>query len=279
MRGIDWNDLKLFLAVADTGSLNKAARRLGVNHTTVLRRIAAFEARLGGKLFERSAKGYALTEAAESLIASVRTMEDAAHDIERAIIGSDIGLTGVIRVTTTDTLAVTLIPALLAQFSAAHPSVTVELSTTSAFANLTKREADIAIRPSLTVSDSLVGRNVGPIAFLAYARLRDAGRIRDTLADNVAAQWMNRNIPNERVALRVDSFVVARELISEGVGIGFLPRYLGSGNRAIKPVTANQPAIASELWILTHADLARSARVRAFTTLAFEFLKSQRAAF
>jgi DNA-binding transcriptional LysR family regulator len=131
--GFEWDDLRYVLAVANAGSLAGAARSLGVNHTTVLRRIGAFEKRLGLRLFERLPTGYVLTAGGEELIAEARHIEDRVTNLERKLAGRDLRLSGVIRVTTTDTLLGSILPEILAEFRAAQPGIGIEIAVTNIF--------------------------------------------------------------------------------------------------------------------------------------------------
>lgn len=274
----DWHDLRVVLAVAEGGSLAAAARALAVDHTTVLRRVGAFEARLGTRLFERRRTGYVLTAAGETLAATARQIRDAIAAVERQVLGADLRLTGTIRVTTTDTLAHSLLPAALAGFAAAHPTVALELATANAMADLTRREADVAVRPSARPPAHLVGRRVAAIAFAAYAApaylaAHPARRALDrhtwigpddSLASTTIGRWMADEVPDARVVLRADSFTTLARLAAAGLGVAALPCYLGDPWPGLARVRG-AVATTTELWILTHEDLRRTARVHALT--------------
>lgn len=148
MHRIDWDDLRYVLAVAEHGSVAAGARALGVNHTTVLRRINALEAAQAVRLFERLPTGYALTAGGEELLAAARQMGEVVTALERRLAGQDLRLEGSLRATTIDTLMVSVLPTILAAFRAAHPGVQIEISVSNTIANLTKRDADVAIRPT-----------------------------------------------------------------------------------------------------------------------------------
>ena len=145
---VNWDDLRFVLAVADHGSVAAAARRLGVNHTTVLRRMHAFEESQKIRLFERLPTGYVLTAEGEQLVAAARSIDDTVTGLERRIAGRDLKLEGVIRVTTTDTFMASMLPPHLADFRKKHPRIAIELALTNSRLNLTKRDADVAIRPA-----------------------------------------------------------------------------------------------------------------------------------
>ncbi|ONX33914.1 LysR family transcriptional regulator, partial [Burkholderia cenocepacia] len=166
---LSWDDLRLVLAVAQAGSLAGAARRLGISHATVFRRLAAIEAELGVKLFERTRAGYAPTPAGEDAAAAAERIQDEVHGVERRVAGRDVRPSGTVRVTTTDTLLSGLLSPVFAAFRHACPEITLEVSVSNAVFDLSKREADVAIRPSSSPPEVLIGRRVGTIAQAVYA--------------------------------------------------------------------------------------------------------------
>jgi DNA-binding transcriptional LysR family regulator len=168
MAGLEWDDLRFVLAVANAGSLAGAARNLNVNHTTVLRRVSAFEKRVGLRLFERLPSGYVLTPGGEELIAAARHLEDTIIKVERKLAGQDARLSGSLRVTTTDTLMASILPRMLAEFRAAHSGVQIEIAVSNLMFNLSKRDADVAIRPAKDPPETLVGRRMAKVAFAIY---------------------------------------------------------------------------------------------------------------
>ena len=148
MHGLDWSDLQIFAAIAERGSLGAAARALNVNHTTVSRRIHALEKQLGVRLFSRRASGYVLTDSGEELRVEMQHIQAALESVERRLVGKDARLTGTLRVSTTDTLAVSILMPHIKQFLEAHPEVQLTLSVSNDLANLSRRDADVAIRPA-----------------------------------------------------------------------------------------------------------------------------------
>jgi DNA-binding transcriptional LysR family regulator len=282
MAGIEWDDLRYILAVASAGSLAGAARNLGVNHTTVLRRVGAFEARLGLQLFERMPTGYVLTVGGEELVAAARQIDDTVTSLERKLAGQDLRLSGAIRVTSTDTLMVSILPEILAEFRAAHPGIGIEIALSNVMLNLTKREADIAIRPAKDPPETLVGRRIAKIAFAIYGSSQYLSRRRktddlaghqwvgpdDSLADTSVAQWMRSELPESEVVLRADSLLGMREAARVGLGLAALPCYLGDTSPGLVCMHRPIAAMQTMLWILTHEDLRRTARIRAFTEFA-----------
>jgi DNA-binding transcriptional LysR family regulator len=282
MPRFEWDDLRYVLAVASAGSLAGAARSLGVNHTTVLRRVSAFEARLGLRLFERLPTGYVLTAGGEELIAAARAIDETVTTLERKLAGQDLRLSGTLRVTATDTLMASILPGMLAEFREAHPGIRVEIAVSNLMLNLTKRDADVAIRPARDPPDVLVGRRIARIAFAIYgspdylARHRGAGDLGsyrwvapdDGLAGTSVAQWMRAELPESEIALRADSLLGLCEAAKAGLGLAALPCYLGDTSPGLVCVHRPIAAMETALWILTHEDLRRTARVRTFTDFA-----------
>ncbi|WP_119302781.1 LysR family transcriptional regulator [Dongia deserti] len=282
MAGFDWDDLRYVLAVADAKSLAGAARTLGVNHTTVFRRVSAFERRLGLRLFERRPAGYVLTAGGEELIAAARHIEDTVTRLERKLAGQDLRLSGVIRLTTTDTLMASVLPEILSEFHQAHPGIQIEVAVTNTMLNLSKRDADVAIRPVGNPPETLVGRRIGKVAFAIYGS-RDCLVKRqkkvdlhterwvapdDSLAATSVARWMRSELNGGDIALRADSFVAMRQAAQAGLGLAALPCYLGDLSRDLVRVHPPIKAMDTALWVLTHEDLRHTARIRTFTEFA-----------
>lgn len=277
MHTLDWNDLRYVQAVADAGSLVRAARALGVNHTTVLRRIAALEEQLGVRLFERLPSGYALTAAGEEVVLVARQMGETVAGVERRLMGKDLRLTGTVRLATTDTLALTVLGPHLAAFARASPEVTIELTASNTMVSLTRRDADIALRPSKQPPENLVGRKCSEVAIGLYAspaylertparrELLDHTWVGpdESLSGTTIGRWMARELGGGKVALKADSLVVLREAALAGMGVSPLPCYLGDTAPGLRRVRPPVPELATELWLLTHEDLQRTARVRA----------------
>jgi DNA-binding transcriptional LysR family regulator len=289
---IDWTDLQFVLALAGSRSLAAAARGLGVSHTTVLRRVAALEASQGVRLFERLRTGYALTAGGEEMLAAAQAVSEVVTDLERKLAGRDLRLEGLVRVATVDTLSTSLLPPILAKFHADHPAVTVDLAVSPTLADLTHREADVAIRISNDPPEGLIGRRICQVGLGVYRARQSAGsRLRfedltvqrwigpsEALAATNVARWMRDRVHNSQIILRVDSIVGMAEAAAAGIGLAALPCYLGDSMPRLERacdtgVAAARPA---ELWVLTHEDLRRTARVRALTQHLGDELSLQR---
>ena len=294
MNELDWSDLRHALAIAEAGSLAGAARSLGVNHTTVLRRLDALEARLGARLFDRQRSGYTPTVAGQALVAQARYMADRAHEIERQVMGLDRELTGLLRVTTAFVIMEHLLPAPLASFAREHPGIEVEVVENAFLVDLSRqrpevpgqafaqREADVALRLSSQVAEHLVGRNVGLTQCRIYARrgapglpqtvqplpdlVRDAPWVafEQGQQDRIYDRWMRTRIEGARVRVRVDIFNATAAMLRTGIGVGLLPTFMETSNPELVAVSDPIPELAAPVWMLTHPDLRQTARVRAF---------------
>lgn len=287
---VDWDDLRFALAVADGGSVAAAARRLSVNHTTVLRRIHAFERAHKIRLFDRLPTGYALTAEGEQLAVAARSIDDTVATLERRISGQDLKLEGVIRMTTTDTFMGSILPPHLASFRAKHPRITIELALTNTRLNLTKRDADVAVRPAKAPPAPLIGRRVSDVAFAVYGaddylaaqpcnNLKDHAWLAgdELLANSPVASWMHDHVPDARIAFRADSFVALSHAVEAGLGIAALPCCLADKITTLKRIYGPVENLSTGLWLLTHRDLANAARIRAFMDHMDEALSAERA--
>jgi len=275
---MDWDDIRIFQAVAEAGSLSGAARTLGVNHSTVFRRINGLEERLGVRLFERHRDGYVPTVAGEEMRRSAEAIRAEVEALDRRVTGRDLRLGGTVVVTTTDTLAHRFLGPHFAAFHAAYPDVGVDVVLDTQYLNLTKRQADVAIRPTLTPPEQLVGRRIAEIAFSIYAAPAylalhgDTSELRahrwlgfdESLAHVEAAKWLNAEIGAERMVLRSNNLFALHGAALGGLGLAVLPCFLGDVEPGLKRVPGLPDWVRSELWLLTHADLRRTARIRAF---------------
>lgn len=259
-----WDDVGVLLAVARAGTLTGAASALGVDTSTALRRLDALEAALGQSLVERSPRGARLTEAGEALIPFAERMEEDALALLRTALGHDRRAEGPVRITLpTDLLA--LVAPLLSDFRAEHPGVVPELWADGRAYDL-GREADVALRASRQLPEGAVGRKVAELSWAVYRSVDardDAAWVAygGPLAGLGAEAW--RASQAGPVAMRASS-VGAVHAILGCVGLrGLLPCYLGEPDRRLVRQSAPVEAASGALWLLVHADLRRSARVRA----------------
>lgn len=283
MQNLDWDDLRYFLAVTRSGSLSGAAKSLGVNHSTVLRRLSALEQRLDVRLFERFHTGYAMTQAGEELEEKLRAVAQQIELIERRLAGANTVLSGIIRITSTDTLVHGVLGPTLADFRSVHPRIQLQVVVQNTFLSLTKREADVAVRPSNKPPENLVGRRVGSIQTAIYASkayLRQAAKSKRSASDWRAhpwiapdeslghlaqARWLAAHIAPEQVALSADSLVAMAGAVRAGVGLGLLLCLLAEPDPGLVRLAAPLPELDTQVWILTHPDLRKVRRIQALT--------------
>lgn len=283
MQDRDWDDLRYFLAVGRTGSLSGAARRLGVNHSTVLRRLGSLEQQLGVRLFERTPSGYFMTAAGEELRTRLGNVDEQIESAQRHVAGRDTELSGIIRITTTDTLAFGLLTPLFVEFGHLHPGIELQVCINNAFSSLSKREADIAVRPSNQPPQHLVGRRAGRLASSVYGSadyLRHAPRtdrlaehawvgFDDSLAHLGQAQWMEQHVPADRVVYRVNSLAGMTQAVVHGAGLGLLLDVLAESHGTLERVVPAIGALDTDVWILMHPDLRSTARFKAMNEFLY----------
>ena len=271
--GIDWDDLRVFLAVAREGSLSGAARALSVNHSTVFRRLNGLEDRLDVRLFDRQPGGYALTSAGDALLESSDRVEAEILSAERALRGRDLRLRGALRVTMPDTIAHLMLPVLIAPFERRYPEIELELVVSGTFLNLGKRDADIALRPTNAPPETLVGRRVSGIATAVYRHVHadDPGgplsecrwiAPDDSLAHLASARWIRDLAPP--VAIRANTMSAMLDAARAGMGLAALPCFVGDREPMLRRVREPLADLQTGLWALTHRDLRQTARIRAF---------------
>lgn len=271
----DWDDLRYFLAVAREGSIRAAARGFGVNHSTVSRRIDSLEVSLGARLFDRLPSGYTLTSDGEAILEGTARIAEETAAIERSVAGRDRRLSGTVRVATDVSFGTRVLVPHCAEFSTANPEIELQLIADPRLANLTKREADVAIRFTNEPPESLVGRRLCSAAASAYGSPgyldRQSARgewvTLDWIGwddDETKPTWASKDFPAVQLRSRVNSVVLMLEAAKAGMGIANLPCFMGDAEPALRRVTVEPPRQVSAVWILAHKDLRSTARVRAF---------------
>jgi len=276
-KNLDWENLHYVLKVAETGSIAAAATNLNVNRTTVLRRINQFEAELDFQLFDRRTTGYVLAPGAEKLLSTAINVEKSIDDLYRQIQGKTLQLEGQLLVTTTDSLLLSTLAPHLESFRQQHPQIQIELVVSNHRLSLSRREADVAIRPGKNIPANLVGRKLGEMRFGIFASdgyLKQNNSsslvehrwlgVETPLTDSPPGQWVIENIPDTCICLKTDSFVALRSAAEAGMGLALLPLNLGRQSVSLKQVFPQHPDISNNLWIITHPDLQRSTRVHTF---------------
>ena len=274
---LDWNDLRTVLAVARAGSLAGAARALELRHSTVFRRIEQAERRLGSRLFERSRSGWSPNPQGEAVARAAADMESAALGAERAISGADARLEGTIRIATSELLAGHLLLPLLRPFLAEHPGIEIECDVSNRNVDLTRREADLALRATPQPPDMLVGRRIGSMRYAVYAAKPLIGKRQsapvlgelpwvgfdERIAHFQIAQWFRHALPDVRPRLRLDSMSALMKAAAAGIGAVLLPTFAAAQEPALVRVTEEIDGPEMGLWLLNLPDVRGNARVRA----------------
>jgi molybdate transport repressor ModE-like protein len=273
-RAFSIEDLRLLAALQIAGSLAGAARSLDLNHASAWRRLGALEARLGVRLFERDRSGYTATPAGEAAIAMAGRVLVELDETSRRLIGHDVRPSGTVRVTTTEALLAFIAP-VLKQLHQTHPGVLVEVAIANAFFTLTRRDADIALRPAEAAPEGLVARRLGTIAAALYAApeyladRHDGDPMEmdwlapdDSLSHLRSARWIAKHVRPERIIHRANSLAALREAARAGLGVAALPCFMAGVETGLHRLAPPIAAMANNLWLITHPDLRRMPRVR-----------------
>jgi DNA-binding transcriptional LysR family regulator len=275
---IDWDDVRYFLAVARGGSVRAAAERLGVNHSTVLRRIAQLEERLGARMFEKLPSGYRLTSAGEDVLEFADQMEAASNRLETRIFGRDQSARGTLRVTLVSPFATHLLMPDFAEFARLHPEVEMEILPSDEPMSLTNREADVAIRVVYDRSalplhlHGLKGPEVyGGVYMsrdlLAAWRVGATDRIRWIVKNNHGIQdWAREGeVTTTEVPLKTTHAGAQLAALRQGLGMATLPCFVGDPDPLLVRVPGTATRMHGTLWLLTQSDAHKTKRVRLFT--------------
>ena len=287
---IDWNDIPYFLAIVDSNSLSGAAEKLGVNHSTVFRRINSLESKLGVRLFDRLPEGYQLTETGQTALEYAYQAENSLISFERHIAGQDYRLTGEIRVSAPYSIASKFLAPCSANFHSIHPSIKINILVSDAEHDLSRRDADIAIRATKHPPDYLLGRCVTNFNWHIYAgkqylkynrapkKMTDLQKHTfigpdDSLLRIDAYKWLKENFTTSQFTSYASDLPTIAALCHAGLGLAILPsHYIEPRLMQLFPL---QPEFSDQLWILSHPDLRHVARIRIFSDYLYDYLKQQ----
>ena len=296
MERFDWDDLRFFLAVARSGRLTSAARRLNADHATVSRRISSLETALKAKLFERLPQGYALTSHGERLLAKAESMETDALSIQSDIGGADMALSGVVRVGAPDGFGTVFLAPRLATFMAASPALELQLVAMPRLLSLSKREADVAItlappKEGKIVARKLVDYRLGLYASPAY--LADAPPLAgpddlhthsvigyiDDLIFTPELDYLDEVSKGLRARTQSSNLNAQMAMAAAGGGVCVLPNFMAAGHQGLVRVLGAEVSIQRSFWLVVHADLKDVARVRTTVDFIVRETKAARALF
>jgi DNA-binding transcriptional LysR family regulator len=268
-----------------------AAELLGVNHSTVFRRLGHIEQELGSPLFDRGPAGYAPTASGERMIELAERMGEDIVSFERRATGQDLRPSGELRVTTSDAVLLHLLSDVLIGFRRTYPEIVLDIVVANQRFNLSKRDADVAVRTTYHNPDPLLGRKVARIPWAVFGQATladqpfdaaaDASRydwvaFGDAIAIGKATKWLDEHAGKNRIVYKVHCMIGLAEAAAGGVGLVLLPCYVGAAVAGLAQLSPPLPELERELWLLTHPDLRDTARVRAFLDYCAEAIARRR---
>lgn len=281
---MEWSDIKVFLAVARSGTLGGAARALQTSHPTVGRRLRALEEAIGQTLFQRTADGLVLTEEGHGIVPLAEQMEEGALAMERRLAGQEQNLKGSLRISSADWFGAYVLPPVVADFSKAYPNVDVEVLTGTRLFNLAQREADVAFRIVPFDTADIVQRRLSTLGYGVYVaenspdpKYGDGAGFRLITHDTSTGQfpdiaWLMESFPNAKPVLRSNNRNVQGRMCRQGVGIAVLPRVVGNQIAGIRRLELPMPPPTRDIWMGYHRDLRRLQRLRAFISTVSDHL-------
>jgi len=289
----NWDDLRFFLALARTGTM-AAAAHLGVNYSTVQRRVSEIEERLAVRLFERDGRGFRLTSAGVELMPVASQVENGFFAIDRFLTGRDEQHEGLVRLTTAGGFALDLLPRYLAEFHARYPRISLEVGISKEFKSLARREADVALRVGRGDEADAICKKVGSLAMAPYASRsylarRGKPETFEDLAehsvitldaaqeDSWIGKWITKTFGSEQVIFRSGEFIFQRTACHEGLGVAVLPCFMCDSDTALVRLLPPIPELGAEIWLVTHEDLRSTARVRAVIDFLYDAIRADEA--
>jgi DNA-binding transcriptional LysR family regulator len=279
---MDWEDIRVFVALARHGSLSAAARALSINHATVARRIRAFEISLGDKLVDRRPDGYVLTAAGTRALAAASDMEAAAMTLGRS--GSDDAPKGLVRINAPPALAQGFLLARLAQLPAQYSGLALDVATDLRSVSLERREADIAVRVGRPRDSDLLARQLGTIGYGFYATPAMCRRLAggaelvfvgfdESNSDLPEAVWLSRQFPRAQISFRANNQVAQATAAKANAGVALLPHYIGRTESALRICPIQSVPPSREIWLLKRRTDRKDLAIRTvgeFIMQAFE---------
>ena len=284
---MEWSDVKIFLAIARTGTLMAAARQIGLSQPTMGRRLKALEASLSLTLFQRTSDGFVLTAEGESVLGHAERMEEQALAFQRELEGREQRLEGSLRVSSSDWFGVYVLSPMLAGFVRQHPGVSVELLTDARLLNLARREADLVFRIQPFEEPYIIQRQLMHMDYAVFAAVGQAApkagdgtgsalvTLDSAYSDFPDAVWLRRMLPNARVAFASNYREMQARLCAAGTGLAVLPVALGDQTPGLQRVDLGQAPPGRDVWLGYHRDLRRLARLRALIDCTIDALASR----
>ena len=272
---LDADDLALVLALTRAPTLADAATRLGVDSSTVFRALQRLEKRLGRRLFERDRHGYRAVELALLFAAHAERIEGELESARSQLATRDDRVSGLVRVSTTDTLLYGLVMPVLGELMARHPNLRFELDASNELVSLTRRDADLALRATKRPPEHLVGRRLGPVRVAVFAH-RDLARGRpaldalaalpwaapdDALPDHPSVRWRRKHLPKVAPRLQLHSVLAVMEAVAAGLAVGIVPLFLASAYAEVAALTEALDECDTDLWLLAHPESRHLRRI------------------
>jgi DNA-binding transcriptional LysR family regulator len=282
--GMEWSDLRVFLAIARAGTLGAAARTLGQTQPTMGRRLRALEAAIGHTLFQRTVDGFVLTDEGSAVLGHAERMEEEALALQRGLAGSEAQLEGMLRLSSSDWFGTFMLAPVLAAFGRRHPKVCIELMTDARLYSLPRREADMVFRIKPFDEPEVIARRLLHIPYALYGTpgtpvpvAGDGAGATVVTMDTAFAEmpdaiWLRRVLPNATVAFRSNNREVQAQLCAQGAGIAVLPRPLGDAVPGIEALPFAQAPPGRDTFVGYHRDLRRLGRMRALLEMVVERL-------
>ena len=274
----NWDDMRFALAVAEHGSVSGAARQLGVNHATVLRRVATLEERLGARLFDKTQQGYAVAPDRGQVIDAIREVDTAVHGVRRVVEGARAPLRGVVRVTSTDTFCHAILPEALVNLRGVAQDLRVDLICSNAHLDMARLAADITVRPTNKLADDLVGTVAAKLGFAVYESAGGADAwlaLSGDIARAGPADWLAQIVPAGQIAGSGGSFLTLARMAAAGMGRAILPCLIGDKDRNLNRITTDMPHMSVDIWVACHMDLVEVPRIRAVRDFLTQSLSDQ----
>ncbi|CAB3787059.1 LysR family transcriptional regulator [Paraburkholderia fynbosensis] len=281
---MEWSDVRIFLAVARTGTLGAAARGLQLSHPTIGRRLRALEEATGQVLFQRTADGFVLTEEGSAILPLAEQMEESALTMERRLTGEQQKLEGTLKVSSADWFGAYVLPPVIAEYSSEYPLVEIEVLTGTRLFDLAQREADVAFRIVPFNGPDIVQRRLTRMRYGVYVATASADPVEsDGMGHRLIAMdtstggfpdidWLKNRFPNSGVVLQSNNRNVQAQMCGRGLGIAVLPRPVGDQLGTIRRLDLSDEPPSREIWMGYHRDLRRLHRLRAFVELAVKHL-------
>ncbi|MFT4562828.1 MAG: DNA-binding transcriptional LysR family regulator [Gammaproteobacteria bacterium] len=288
---MNWEDIRLFLVLARNGSARATAAKEGMSHSTVTRRVDLLESDLGVRLFDRDVRGYRLTAAGETMLASTVQAEDALLTARRQLQGRDAQLSGEIRLTISDTIATYFLMPHLVEFSETYRDIDLNVLIANDLFNLSRREADVALRFMRVGSnppEDLIGRNIATISSCYYAS--DTYLAKNNLwGADCDARWIGWDdeerfpdwvkaspFPQFPVYSRFNNVLLQAEATRCGMGLGVLPCFVGDKIEGVIRIPTCEPYHSFDIWVLSHPDLRDATRLRTFRAFIADVVEQEK---